>query len=95
MSGPFFWTVPFPGDFAFLGLFSRIVGNGRHSEAVNLKGHSIRLTALTGFAAKVGGVIHSVSTGSGSDRIKARPQSKMSLLLFKEASRSRRYRSGY
>src|ERR1043165_9198700 len=30
-----------------------------------------------GFAAKVRGVIESVSTGSGSDRIKAHPQSKL------------------
>jgi hypothetical protein len=30
-----------------------------------------------GFAAKVDGVIDSVSTGSGSDRIEVRPQSKI------------------
>ena len=49
-----------------------------------------------GFAAKVVGVIDSViSTGSGSDRIRAHPQRKMRSLSFKETSGSRRYRSGY
>jgi hypothetical protein len=34
------------------------------------------------FAAKVGGVIDSVITGSGSDRIKVRPQSKIRSLVI-------------
>ena len=34
------------------------------------------------FAAKVGGVIDSVSTGSGSDRIRVRPQSKNKVFCY-------------
>ena len=66
---------------------------------VALRTHSTEVigcvVALPGFAAKVVGVIDSVSTGSGSDRIKVCPQRKMRSLSFKETSGSRRYRSGY
>jgi len=36
-----------------------------------------KMIFVQSFAAKVGGVIESVSTGSGSDRIEVRPQNEM------------------
>jgi len=60
-----------------------------------LRKHKPRIMPPAGFAAKVVGVIDSVSTGSGSDRIRARPQKENEVFVIKETSGSRRYRSGY
>jgi len=39
----------------------------------------------TGFAAKVGGVLDSVGTGSGSDRIRVHPQCKISSFVIQRS----------